>query len=167
MGFSRQEYWSGLPFPSPGDLPDPGIKPRSPASQVDALPFEPPGKPSRGVWNSLHTPLAAQDFLCCSCWISSLLEQSRAGKVTHKSTLHHLISDLIEDNTFYLKVVVLISGIREEPLRTPNQQLSLTFFSFRSFCFAQPKLSIQNSVLGFLVMLVGLAGAQLWLACSF
>ena len=44
MGFSRQGYWSGLPFPSPGDLPDPGIKPRSPALQADALPFEPPGK---------------------------------------------------------------------------------------------------------------------------
>ena len=45
MGFSRQEYWSGLPFPSPGDLPNPGIKPRSPALQTDALPSEPPGKP--------------------------------------------------------------------------------------------------------------------------
>ena len=44
--FSRQEYWSGLPFPSPGDLPDPGIKPRYPAFQVDALPSEPPGKPT-------------------------------------------------------------------------------------------------------------------------
>ena len=45
MGFSRQEYWSGLPFPSPGGLPDPGIEPRSPALQSDALPSEPPGKP--------------------------------------------------------------------------------------------------------------------------
>ena len=45
MGFSRQESWSGLPFPSPGDLPDPGIEPRSPALQADALPSEPPGKP--------------------------------------------------------------------------------------------------------------------------
>ena len=44
MGFSRQEYWSGLPFPSPGDLPDPGIKPRSPALQTDALPSDPPVK---------------------------------------------------------------------------------------------------------------------------
>ena len=43
-GFSRQDYWSGLPFPSPGDLPDPGIKPRSPALQADALPSETPGK---------------------------------------------------------------------------------------------------------------------------
>ena len=45
MGFSRQEYWSGVPFPSPGDLPDLGIEPRSPAMQADALPSEPPGKP--------------------------------------------------------------------------------------------------------------------------
>ena len=44
MGFSRQECWSGLPFPSPGDLPDPGIEPGSPALQADALPSEPPGK---------------------------------------------------------------------------------------------------------------------------
>ena len=44
MGFSRQECWSGLPFPSPGDLPNPGIKPGSPSLQADALPSEPPGK---------------------------------------------------------------------------------------------------------------------------
>ena len=44
MGFSRQEYWSELPFPSPGDLPDPGIEPRSPALEADALTAEPPGK---------------------------------------------------------------------------------------------------------------------------
>ena len=41
MGFSRQEYWSGLPFPSPGDLPDPGIEPVSPTLQVDYLLSEP------------------------------------------------------------------------------------------------------------------------------
>ena len=44
IGFSRQGYWSGLPFTSPGDLPDPGIEPRSPALQVDSIPTEPPGK---------------------------------------------------------------------------------------------------------------------------
>ena len=44
MGFSRHEYWSGLPFPSPGDLPDPGIELRSPALEADALTSEPPGK---------------------------------------------------------------------------------------------------------------------------
>ena len=46
MGFSRQEYGSGLPFPLPGDLPEPGIKPRSPALQADSLPSGPP--PSLG-----------------------------------------------------------------------------------------------------------------------
>ena len=42
MGFSRQQYWSGVPFPSPGDLPDPGTEPRSPALRADVLQSEPP-----------------------------------------------------------------------------------------------------------------------------
>ena len=45
MGFSQQEYWSGLPCPPPGDLPDPGIKPISPVTPADSLPAEPSGKP--------------------------------------------------------------------------------------------------------------------------
>ena len=45
MGFSRQEYWNGVPLPSPGDLPNPGMEPRSPALEADALTSEPPGKP--------------------------------------------------------------------------------------------------------------------------
>ena len=49
MGFSRQECWNGLPFPSPEDLSNPGIKPRSPALQADSLPAEPPGKAKNGV----------------------------------------------------------------------------------------------------------------------
>ena len=66
MEFSRQEYWSRLPFPSPGDLPHPGIEPRSPTLQADALPSEPPGKP-RHIFNDLlkdklqSVPLG----LCC------------------------------------------------------------------------------------------------------
>ena len=44
MGFSKQERWSGLPFPSPGDLPDPGVEPASPALQATSLPLEPPRK---------------------------------------------------------------------------------------------------------------------------
>ena len=47
MKFPRQEYQSGLPFPSPGDLPNPGIEPRSPTWQADSLPSEPPGKPQK------------------------------------------------------------------------------------------------------------------------
>ena len=48
MGLSRQEYWSGLPFPPPGDFSNPGIKPRPPTLQADALPSEPPGEPRSG-----------------------------------------------------------------------------------------------------------------------
>ena len=60
MGFSRQEYWSGLPFPSQRDLPNPGIEPGSPgstgspASQADALPSEPPGK--HGLYSPWNSP---------------------------------------------------------------------------------------------------------------
>ena len=50
MGFSRQEYWNGLPFPSLGDLPSPGIEPGSPALQTDVLPSEPLGKPTLHMW---------------------------------------------------------------------------------------------------------------------
>ena len=49
MGISRQEYWSGWPFPPPGDLPHPGIEPGSPTLQADSLPSEPPGKPSQAL----------------------------------------------------------------------------------------------------------------------
>ena len=56
MGFSKQEYWSGLPFPSPGDLPGPGIESRSPALEADALPSEPPGKPKRDVFMAFTPP---------------------------------------------------------------------------------------------------------------
>ena len=49
MGFSRQEYWNGLPFPSPGDLPNPGIEPKSPSLQAEALTSEPPGKKAKCV----------------------------------------------------------------------------------------------------------------------
>ena len=52
MEFSRQEYWSGLPFPSPQDLPDPGIEPKSPALRADALLSQPSGKLS---WREIHT----------------------------------------------------------------------------------------------------------------
>ena len=63
MGFSRQEYCSGLPFPSPGDLPNPGIEPRSPALQADALPSEPPGKP---LESDLESNLTSVTFVLYS-----------------------------------------------------------------------------------------------------
>ena len=56
MKFSRQEYWSGLPFLSPGDLPDPGTEPGSPISQADSLSSEPPGKPLFSPQSSFPGP---------------------------------------------------------------------------------------------------------------
>ena len=64
MEFSRQEYWSGLPFPTPGDLPDPGIEPESPAWQVDSLPLSHLGRPNEiihircyhGDWDIVSPP---------------------------------------------------------------------------------------------------------------
>ena len=53
MEFSRLEYWSGLPFSSPKDLPNPGIESGSPALQADCLPSEPPGMPLRRVWENI------------------------------------------------------------------------------------------------------------------
>ena len=54
MEFSRPEYWSGLPCPPPGDLPNAGTEPRSPALQVDSLPAEPPGKPTEKTVSSIN-----------------------------------------------------------------------------------------------------------------
>ena len=63
MGFSRQKCWSGLTFPSPGDLPDPEIEPGSPALQADALPSEPPGKPQMDIHPSkMHHQFSEEKF---------------------------------------------------------------------------------------------------------
>ena len=69
--FPRQEYWSGLPFPSPGDLPNPGIEPGSPALEADALPSEPPGK-SKGRRKTPLTEKVSKNVediaqLLCEC----------------------------------------------------------------------------------------------------
>ena len=66
--FSRQEYWSGLSFPSPGDLPDPGIEPRSPALQADALPSQPPGKPRCENWIIKKAEHQRTDAFKLWCW---------------------------------------------------------------------------------------------------
>ena len=64
MGFSRQEYWSGLPFPSPGDLSDPGTEPVSPALQADTLRSEPPGKPHILIKLCVHTRVYVCMLVC-------------------------------------------------------------------------------------------------------
>ena len=79
MEFSRQEYWSGLPFPSPGDLPDPGIKPGSPALWADSLTSEPLGKPKYPVINHngkehekeyIHIYIHTHIYMCVYMYIS-------------------------------------------------------------------------------------------------
>ena len=89
MEFSRQEYWSGLPFLSPGDLPNPGIKPRSPALQADALPSEPPEKPNLdGILKSRNITLPTKVHLIkamvfpvvmyrCESWTIKKIEHPR------------------------------------------------------------------------------------------
>ena len=72
MGFSRQEYWSGLPFPSPEDLPDQGIEPRSPALEADALTTEPPGKQTEYIMRNAG------------------LEETQAGIKTSRRNINNL-----------------------------------------------------------------------------
>ena len=73
MGFSRQEIWTGLPFPAPGKLPDPEIELESPALQADSLPSEPPGKPEGRVaiawqilfpWMAFGRVMGTQECVC-------------------------------------------------------------------------------------------------------
>ena len=82
MGISRQEYWSGLPFPSPGDLLDPGIERQSPTLEADTLTSEPPGKPPKGLQRTAlsllrwHLSLNSKPLLWAIC--SSLISPSYA-----------------------------------------------------------------------------------------
>ena len=81
MGFSRQEYWSGLPFPSPGDLPDLGIKPRSPALEADALTSEPPGKPENQLYLLIFHFLLLCDFIN-TCQYNDINNSPLCGQTT-------------------------------------------------------------------------------------
>ena len=93
MGFSRQGYWSGLPFPSPGDLPNPGIEPRSPTLQADALPSEPPGKQNASKFSLLRRNdliyTLSDVFLFVICEIISLSSVQFSHSVMSESLLPH------------------------------------------------------------------------------
>ena len=95
MGFSRQEYWSGLPCPPPGDLPNPGIKPRCAALQVDSLLSEPQWKPKNtGVgslsllWGNFPTQESNQGILNCRQILYQLNHQPKNTAVGTLSLLH-------------------------------------------------------------------------------
>ena len=81
-GFSRPEYWSGWPFPFPGDLPDPGTEPGSPALQTDSLPLEPPGTPFLGKYLSPYQRCA------CLKVIPSCKGQSERCQLTNRVGLN-------------------------------------------------------------------------------
>ena len=106
MGFSRQECWSGLPFPSPGDLPDPGIEPRSPPLQADALPSEPPGKPHGPPTHPLLLPILPLSVLVvlgslglCSGRVEGKVLQGRVKWDTGKGPFLHRKRNLPLSNT--------------------------------------------------------------------
>ena len=91
--FSRQEYWSGLPFPSPGDLPNPGIEPRSPALQADSLPSETPGKPNESESRSVLSDCLRPHGLVLQArileWVAfSLLQQIFPTQESNWGLLH-------------------------------------------------------------------------------
>ena len=96
MDFSRQEYWSGLPCPSPKDLPDPGIEPMFPTLQADSLPFELP----RGTWNifKVVSKTSTDDSIDCflhftkwKLWHSSFYFGGQGSKIAiHHSSFKHL-----------------------------------------------------------------------------
>ena len=93
-GFSRQKYWSGLPYPPPGDLLNPGIEPRSPTLQVVSLPLEPPGKPQRIYYYTLYPYLFF--FLMEKRFLSHIQQNGfciatkRYGKETRQEKLQAL-----------------------------------------------------------------------------
>ena len=90
MGFSRQEYWSELPFPSPGDLPDPGIQPGSPALRADALTSEPPGKPIIVISVGQHT-LNCESLLFISAVPTTLQSRSVSVLFIQQTIMEHLL----------------------------------------------------------------------------
>ena len=93
MGFSRQENWSGLPCPPPGNFPNPGIEARSPAMQADSLPSEPPGKPKNTGVASL-SPLQGIEIGSPALQVASLPAEL-PGKPEEAHTLPYLNLNLV------------------------------------------------------------------------
>ena len=115
MGFSRQEYWSGLPFSSPGDLPEPGIEPRSPTLQADTLPSEPPGKKQVLIMMGLIPYKTGRDMKFCviggySKKVSIYKPEKRTltlTKLTSALILDFLASRLVKNKCLLFKPLSL------------------------------------------------------------
>ena len=111
MAFSRPEYWSGWPFPSPGDLPNPGIKPRSPTLQGDSLPAEPQGSPGILEW-------VAYPFSSGSSW-----PRNRTGLLHCKRILYQLRYTKHEEEQNLQQTHETVPGLRVEfPLAQANEK---------------------------------------------
>ena len=113
MEFSRPEYWSGKPFPSPGDLPNPGIEPRSPALQADSLPAEPQGKPKNAGVDSL-----------------SLLQRIFPTQELNRGLLHyrHILYKLSYEGSPNL---LLVNLIEFDSIRKLSSFYSVTFIQVK------------------------------------
>ena len=105
MGFSRQESWSELPLPSPGDLPDPGIKPGSPALQADSLSSEPPGKPK--------TKRFAQPLLPSQAMLGVKDEETQFQSLGQEDALE-------EEMAIHSSILAWRSPWTEEPVSLPS-----------------------------------------------
>ena len=106
-GFSRQKNWSGLPCPAPGDLPNPGIKPRSPALQVDSLPAETQGKPKNAQLSSLSlfqgifpTQESTRGFLHCRWIVYQLSYQGSLPYITGGKAIWNIALAMTFSNSF-------------------------------------------------------------------
>ena len=107
MGFSRPEYWNGQPFPSPGDLPNPQIEPRSPTLQADSLPSEQPGKPKNTGVGSLSLLQGI-----------SPTQESNQGILHYRQILYQLSYQ--GQNLNFKENVILLRQVRDYEIRTYN-----------------------------------------------
>ena len=132
MRFFRQEYWIGLPFPSPGDLSNPGIKPMSPALQMDSLSSEPPGKPKNtgvGILSFLQgnfpTQESTQGLLHCRQILYQLSYQ-RSPKMCNVSTMEYYSAIKNEIIPFAATWIDLEMVILSEVSQTEKEKCSMT-----------------------------------------
>ena len=120
MEFSRQEFWSGLPCPPPGDLPNPGIESRSPPLQVDSLLFEPPGKPRilervahpfsrESSWPRNRTGIS---WIAGGFFISWATREALIFIISVKLRNFHIISN--QDNKVYLLLAIFLHRLKEK-----------------------------------------------------
>ena len=129
MGFSRQGYQSGLPFPSPEDLPNPGIEPRSPALQADALPSEPSGKPKLELKTSLSLFITVSFTTLCTCSCSLILLFSRHNYALSEHQALSRVGSVcfclifMEGNRLKQNPILCFQGDSEQGLSLPNENI--------------------------------------------